>query len=79
MAAKTDFVFLINSLTIVLVFDFELVPDALINSSIDKGLPAEYNADSILAMISSFGRELLNFACPSFWWLVYFVHELTCL
>jgi len=77
MAAKTDFVFLINSLTIVLVFDFELVPDARINSSIDKGLPAEYNADSILAMISSFGREFLNFAYPAFWWLFYFAHELT--
>ena len=77
MAAKTDFVFLINSLTIVLVFDFELVPDALSNSSIDKGLPAEYNADSILAVISSFGREFLNFAYLSYWWLCYFAHVLT--
>ena len=69
MAAKTDFVFLINSLTTFLVFDFELVPDALTNSSIDKGRPAEYNAASILEVISSAGRELLNFAYLFHWWI----------
>ena len=64
MAVKTEFVFLINSLTTFLVFDFELVPDALTNSSIDMGRPDEYNAASILAEISSVGREFLNFAYP---------------
>jgi hypothetical protein len=39
------------------VFALELMPDALISSSTDRGLPAEYSAASILAAISVSGND----------------------
>ena len=47
IALNTDFVFWINFVSKFNVFTLDSVPDALIRSSILRGLPAEYNADSI--------------------------------
>jgi hypothetical protein len=42
-----------------------LVPDALMSASRDRGLPAEYKAASILAVISSSGRAGSRKVCVS--------------
>ena len=50
IALKADFDFFIRLLRILYVFVRDSVPEALINSSIFRGLPAEYRAASILAV-----------------------------
>ena len=50
IALNVFFVFLIIDSNIAIVFGRDSVTDALINSSIVSGLPAEYNADSSLAV-----------------------------
>ena len=52
IALNVFFVFLIIDSNIAIVFGRDSVPDALINSSTGSGLPAEYNADSSLAVAS---------------------------
>ena len=45
--------FIIESSIAIYVLGRDSVPDALINSSTESGRPAEYNADSSLAVASS--------------------------
>ena len=67
-ALNDVFVFFIIEFSNSSVFVLDSVPEALINSSIFNGLPAEYRADSILAVASSIFSILVNFSS-----LLYFV------
>ena len=53
MLLNAFFVFFIIESNKANVFGRDSVPDALIKSSTESGLPAEYNADSIFAVASS--------------------------
>ena len=51
MLLNAFFVFFIIESNRASVFGRDSVPDALIKSSTESGLPAEYNADSIFAVL----------------------------
>ena len=59
IALKADFDFFMILLMILYVFVRDSVPDALITSSIFKGLPAEYRAASIRA-VAIFSSSILT-------------------
>jgi len=56
---NADFDFFIKLLRILYVFVLDSVPEALINSSIFRGLPAEYSAASIRA-VASFSSSIFT-------------------